>query len=197
MCVILIGRINEALHELALQRNGDGFSVFTAEEGLIKAPTPAQVERAFDTFAIWHYRLATSGNVGESNIHPFPICHGEYLLYHNGVLGDGVGELSDTAALAKLLYDVDLEVAMPVVESLSRGNRFLIASATDPKNFRVFGDWEFDAGVLMSHKMYKYPAYKTYVDGYFEEYASQARKGKKKVGGDDVDVKALKTISRR
>lgn len=197
MCVILIGRINEVLHQRALQQNGDGFSVFTKEEGLIKAPTPAQVERAFDTFAIWHYRLATSGNVGESNIHPFPICRGEYLLYHNGVLGDGVEEKSDTHALADMLMHVDLEVAMSVVESLSRGNRFLIASATDPKNFRVFGDWEFDAGVLMSHKMYKYPAYKTYVDGYFEEYASQARKGKKKVGGDDTDGRAFKTISRR
>lgn len=39
--------------------------------------------------------------------------------------------------------------------------------------------------------------YKTYVDGYFKEYASQARKGKKKVGGDDVDVKTLARLSRR
>ena len=162
MCVILVGKVNKALHQQAVQQNGDGFSVYTEADGLIKAPTAAQVKKALNTFAIWHYRIATSGKVDTNNIHPFEICNGKFLLYHNGVLGNGVGEMSDTAALAKMLYDVDIKVASSVIRSVLHRSRFLIASATNPKDFRVFGDWEVDAGVLMSHKMYKYPAYKTY-----------------------------------
>ena len=159
MCVILIGSVKKDLHEQALEQNGDGFSVFTAEEGLIKSPTPAQVKRALTTFGIWHYRIATSGKLGDINVHPFPICGGEYLLYHNGVLGNGLGEKSDTHALADMLMGVDIKVATSVIQSLSSRSRFVIASAKDPRWFRVFGDWEAEAGVLLSHRMYTYPKY--------------------------------------
>lgn len=187
MCIILVGRVNKALHKQALQQNGDGFSVFTEADGLIKAPTAAQVKKALNTFAIWHYRIATSGKVNDDNIHPFEICNGKYLLYHNGVLGNGVGDKSDTAVLAELLYDVDIEVASSVIESVSHRSRFLIASATNPKDFRVFGDWEFDAGVLMSHKMYK-PVYKT--------YTSKVKRGIKD-WEDDINGKALTKLPYR
>ena len=81
------------------------------------------------------------------------------MLYHNGVLGSGLGEKSDTHALADMLMHVDIEVATSVIESLSERNKFVIASATDPKRFRVFGKWEAEAGVLLSHKIYTYPKY--------------------------------------
>ena len=157
MCVILVGKVSRELHELALKQNGDGFSLYTEGLGLIKAPTPEQVNRALDVFGIWHYRIATSGIVDQSNVHPFPICNGDYLLYHNGILGKGLGDKSDTRALADMLMHVDIKTASSIIESLTTGNRFLIASASDPTVFRVFGSWVADAGVLLSHKMYTTP----------------------------------------
>lgn len=154
MCVILIGRVSEDLHKRALEQNGDGFSLYTEKLGLIKSPTKKQVKAALNEFGIWHYRFATSGKVDKSNIHPFPICGGEYLLYHNGVLGEGLGDKSDTHALADMLMHVDLDVAESVIQSLSATNRFVIASAESPKWFKVYGKWEAEAGVLMSHKLY-------------------------------------------
>lgn len=159
MCVILIGKVGQSLHKQALEQNGDGFSLYTEELGLVKSPTEEQVKAALNKFGIWHYRIATSGKLGDINVHPFPICGGEYLLYHNGVLGSGLGEKSDTHALADMLMDVDIKVATSVIESLSERNRFVIASAKDPKWFRVFGKWEAEAGVLLSHKLYYYPRY--------------------------------------
>lgn len=160
MCVILIGKVTEALHKQALAQNGDGFSVYTKELGLVKAPTKADVKKALNNFGIWHYRIATSGVVDTTNIHPFPICDNRYLLYHNGVLGNGLGDKSDTRALADLLQEVDIRTANSVIESLSLGNRFAIVSAEDPTSFRLFGDWIAEAGVVMSHKMYDPRYYK-------------------------------------
>ena len=87
-------------------------------------------------------------------MHPFGICKGKYLLYHNGVLGSGLGQMSDTHALADTLYDVTLKTARSVIQSLSHNNRFVIVDAKDPTKFELFGEWVAEAGVLMSHKMY-------------------------------------------
>ena len=90
MCVILVGEINSSLHKQAAEQNRDGFSLFNEQFGLVKAPTKAQVEASFGKFGIWHYRIGTSGRMDVYNVHPFPVCKGKYLLYHNGVLGSGV-----------------------------------------------------------------------------------------------------------
>lgn len=156
MCVILIGKITREQHKLALEQNSHGFSLFTRELGLVKAPTEAQVEKALGTFGVWHYRIASSGKIDKSNIHPFEICRGRYLLYHNGVIGAGKGSKSDTAALAETLYDVNLTTARSVVKALANGNRFAIVSANDPRNFELFGEWTAEAGVIFSHKLYNF-----------------------------------------
>lgn len=156
MCVILIGKITREQHKLALEQNQDGFSLFTRELGLVKAPTEKQVEEAIGKFGVWHYRIASSGKIDKKNIHPFEICRGRYLLYHNGVIGAGKGSKSDTAALAETLYDVNLTTARSVVKALANGNRFAIVSANDPRNFELFGEWTAEAGVLFSHKLYSY-----------------------------------------
>lgn len=155
MCIILVGSVTQKMHEQALLENGDGFSVYSEKLGLIKSPTPAQVRMALNDFAIWHYRIGTSGDKSDNNIHPFPICNSKFYLYHNGVLGNGLGDKSDTHALADMLQNVDISVANSVIQSVANRNRFLIVSARSPKDFRVFGEWEADEGILMSHKMYK------------------------------------------
>lgn len=154
MCVILIGKIGKTLHEAAKRQNADGFSLFTKSQGLIKSPTEEQVDRAVNEFGIWHYRIRSSGAVDANNIHPFRVCRGKYLLYHNGVLGQGTAAMSDTACLARTLYNSPLKTVMSVLESLKSGQRFCLASAEDPTKYILYGDWKVDKGVLMSHSMY-------------------------------------------
>jgi hypothetical protein len=154
MCIILVGKVTRPQYEAAVKQNGDGFSLFTKELGLVKAPSKEQVKRALGTFGVWHFRIGTSGKKDVSNVHPFKICGGEWLLYHNGVLGDGKGDKSDTACLAELLANVPYSVARATLTSLSAGNKFLMVKASDPMIFIPIGSWEVDAGVLMSHVLY-------------------------------------------
>lgn len=153
MCIILIGNITERQHKLAKQQNPDGFSLFTKELGLIKAPVAGKVQQALETFGIWHYRIGTSGKKDKLNIHPFPVCGGKYLLYHNGILGDGLGDMSDTRALAMTLQNVSFKSACSVLKALENRQRFVLVDAKDPTRFTLFGEWVCDAGVLMSHTL--------------------------------------------
>lgn len=162
MCVILVGRINRQQHEMAKRQNPDGFSLFTLKQGLVKAPNAKQVKLALGDFAIWHYRIGTSGKVNPAdvtNIHPFEVCGGKYYLYHNGILGAGVGELSDTNALAKTLYELDVDTVRSTLRALTANQRFVLVDASDPKKYELFGNWACESGVIMSHKLYQ-PVYK-------------------------------------
>ena len=154
MCIILVGKITKEQHQQALATNKDGFSVFNSSLGLVKAPTQRQVAESLGKFGIWHYRIGTSGSKDTTNIHPFEVCRGKYLLYHNGVLGEGRGNLSDTAALAQTLYDAPLKTVKSVLQALSAGQRFLLVKAAHPRQYLLFGDWVVSGGVLMSHDLY-------------------------------------------
>lgn len=154
MCVILIGKIGKQNHQTAVTQNPHGFSLLTMEQGLVKNPTQEQVKKGVEQFGIWHYRIASSGKVNEENVHPFEICGGDYLLYHNGIIGAGTATMSDTACLAKTLYYSPLRTVRTVLESLSSSNRFCVAKKDNPREFYLFGQWACEAGVLMSHKMY-------------------------------------------
>ena len=159
MCVILVGRIGKKLHEQAKAQNPDGFSLFTKAQGLVKAPNAIQVSKALNDFGIWHYRIRSSGKVDKSNIHPFPVAGGKAYLYHNGVLGAGKDDMSDTAALAETLMESDISTVKSVLKALSQSQRFLLADAEDPRKYLLFGDWKVEGGVLMSHKMYSGAVY--------------------------------------
>ena len=74
--------------------------------------------------------------------------------------------MSDTAALAKTLNEVNLTTARSVVKALAESRqRFVIADAQDPRNFEVFGEWSVESGILMSHKMYDYKGRTSYAVG--------------------------------
>lgn len=159
MCIILIGKITREQYEQALSENRDGFSLYTKEEGLVKAPTKSLVEKVLkeQQFGIWHFRIGTSGTIDKddpSNIHPFEICGGKYLLYHNGIIGKGDGKRSDTHCLADTLMDATFEAACNVVRNFAgMSNRFVIINAEDVTDYRIFGNWVCEVGVLMSHTM--------------------------------------------
>lgn len=157
MCVILIGEITREQHKLAKEQNPDGFSLFTEKQGLIKQPKEWDVIKAIGEWGIWHYRIGTSGSKIDLNVHPFKICGDKYLLYHNGVLGEGKGILSDTHALAKTLKNVSLSSAQSIIAALANtSGKFVIVSVRDPHELYIYGKWECDGGVLMSHKLYTY-----------------------------------------
>lgn len=172
MCIILIGKITKEQHENAKFSNPDGFSLFTEKLGLIKAPNEKQVKSALNTFGVWHYRIATSGEVNELNIHPFKVCGGDYLLYHNGVLGKGLGKYSDTHALARTLYDLPLSTIDSILNSLSDNNRLLLVNAKNVYDMKFYGKWLCEEGIVMSTrlypKVYTYPSYGGYK--YYDNY---------------------------
>lgn len=189
MCVILVGKIGEKLHRQAKKQNPDGFSLFTKSQGLIKAPTAEDVKTAVKEFGIWHYRIASSGKVDKNNIHPFPVAKGKAYLYHNGVLGAGKGEMSDTAALAELLQNASIGTVKSVLEALSSGQRFLLVSAKNPEDYCLYGAWKVESGVLMSHIMYDESKYMTTRksvaagwedEEYYQEYDGKTVWGAKK-----------------
>lgn len=187
MCIILIGKIGQALHRVAKSQNPDGFSLFTKEQGLIKAPADEQVAEAVKQFGVWHYRIRSSGKVDENNIHPFKVSGGNYLLYHNGIIGAGTDKMSDTACLAKTLYLSPVKTVMTVLESLSSANRFCLVNAKNPHEFYLFGNWCCEAGILMSHKMYfgsSYTKLTTSQKAGWSGYANSYNGGK---GNSDVD----------
>ncbi len=154
MCNILIGSgISKDIVRSVRRSNPDGYSVLTKEWGLLKNPSDETLDMIIDskTFTIYHFRYGTSGTKGDDfNTHPFLICNGKYYLYHNGVLGEGIGTKSDTHCLAESLEKADFETAVRVVESLASGNRFLIADVTDPLKYYTFGDWHYTRGILSS-----------------------------------------------
>lgn len=163
MCIILVGKIGKDLHFEAKRQNPDGFSMFTKEQGLIKAPTAAQVAKGVEQFGIWHYRIRSSGKVDRENIHPFPVAGGKAYLYHNGVLYPAKGNKSDTRCFAETLYNSPIGTVRSVLRATSTGQRFLLVSATDPTDYLLFGDWKVgDNGVLMSHTMYSVGARVSY-----------------------------------
>lgn len=163
MCVILVGKIGKNLFKQAVKENPHGFSFYTKELGLKKAINIKEVEKelpkAVNQYGVWHFRIKSSGAIDKENIHPFKVARGQALLYHNGVLGNGKGTLSDTNAFAKLLYNSDIETVKSVLASTCTSQRFLLVDSEDPTIYRTYGDWKVDGGVLMSHKMYSSAQY--------------------------------------
>lgn len=157
MCIILIGKITKEMFQTSKATNPDGFSVFSEATGLQKDPSNEVVNQAIGQFGIWHFRIGTSGTINKKdtyNIHPFEVCQGDYLLYHNGILGSGKDKMSDTHALADMLEYTTLETVKTVLQSLSSNNRFVLVNAKNPNEFYIYGEWVADAGVLMSHRLY-------------------------------------------
>lgn len=166
MCIILIGKVTKEMFQASKTSNPDGFSVFSEATGLQKDPSDEIVNQAIGQFGIWHFRIGTSGTIDKNdkfNIHPFEVCQGDYLLYHNGILGDGKGKMSDTHALADMLEYATIDTVKSVLAALSANNRFVLVNAKNPNEFYIYGEWVADAGVLMSHRLY-IPRYKSMSD---------------------------------
>jgi REP element-mobilizing transposase RayT len=122
-----------------------------------------------------HFRIGTSGiKGGPTCTHPFPVSKepdklealsykSKFITMHNGVVGAGDGNLSDTMVAVRdhtsvlWQYADDDRVESLLCELLKYGsNRWLI---TDEEHVCLYGDWDEDkemGGVFFSNGGYKY-----------------------------------------
>jgi len=120
----------------------------------------------------FHFRIGTSGELTESFTHPFPITDKVQELkalsfitnkavLHNGVIGVGTKQLSDTMLFIKdVLFNFsdlfDNKKVIKAIENMTVGNRLLIVD-----NGKVYktGTWIKDKGVFYSNDTYKKEKY--------------------------------------
>lgn len=119
-------------------------------------------------FVALHFRYATSGGFTPEKTHPFPISAREkelnktkfksdFALLHNGVLGEGEKNLSDTQVFIRDIvsnvkpYLNDIKI-QKMLENLSVGSRLAIFHNG---NYFLTGNWIDENGLLFSKNEYK------------------------------------------
>lgn len=142
MCMLFIKENNVKLPETHFESlwdyNPDGLAVYnvdkqnlykTLDYGDAKAYLNAHVEDKL----IVHFRMATSGQKTERQLHGFAVC-GDWLLFHNGVLSTFKGNdmLSDTQQLAQMFNDpatgYKVDDLVNYLEAFETASRFLIVN---------------------------------------------------------------------
>jgi len=117
-----------------------------------------------------HFRTGTSGTVSADCCHPFPISHLKKKLkakkltttravMHNGVLGKGDKDLSDTMVFVKeILSPIKNILDTPGIENLlemaAGRDRLLI---WNKGNITLTGTWTTDKNILYSNDQFKKP----------------------------------------
>lgn len=149
-----------------------------------------------DTLGI-HFRIGTSGGLIPALTHPFPITRNvkklkdlsirsKNVLMHNGVLGSGSGDLSDTMVFIRDIvfplyrYMDDPEI-VDLINRESAGSRLFIARGG---RIELTGNWIKDGGVFYSNDSYKPKPKKVHVVTYKGKDISPYGKAWE---GDDFD----------
>lgn len=173
MCIAIVKPRGVSLSEdrlrICFENNPDGagFAIATQEgvaihkgyttvEGFLEAYQQYRVE---DHAALVHFRIATRGDSGAGNHHPFPLSVG--ALIHNGTinwLGQPGEGRSDTALFAELLGDMtenQLIRLRPMIENSTGWSRFAVL--THAGRFLLFNAhvWEEADGALYSNDSYQ------------------------------------------
>ena len=189
MCIIIYKPENASFPTRQIFENcfsyndeGAGYSIFKNNTAIVK--------KGFMTFKgffdeikdlkkvslpmAFHFRIGTSGEIEPALTHPFPISNDvkllrstvyktSQLLFHNGILGKGEKNLSDTMVyIKKILYPVRDILNMKQIKTLitesSIGSRLLIF---DNGRIDLYGNWitEEKTGIKFSNSTYKYNRY--------------------------------------
>jgi predicted glutamine amidotransferase len=126
-----------------------------------------------DDVVIIHLRKATAGGISPANCHPFPITgsearlrqvkiHCNMAMVHNGVLGPGEGNLSDTMIFVRDVLaspSIHRKLKDPaineLIEAYIHGSRVAILEGNG--TIHLYGDWLRDkkTGLLYSNGHYK------------------------------------------
>ena len=137
--------------------------------------------------AVYHYRITTSGGTKPQNCHPFPISDkveelqalsiaARYAFVHNGIIGQGTPELSDTQiyiknTLAKLNIQALTKGLENKITKETEGSRTLTIDARYHKVIKT-GTWVEDeeSGLLFSNRTYVTTnSYDAYYDRLFND----------------------------
>jgi len=164
---------------------------------------------SFSKQSTWiaHFRIATAGNTDGGNTHPFKICtnydtmrvekyRAKKIAFHNGVVGRGEDEVSDTMLhikkyIAPLFPSIHKKKIKTIITHLceTNSNRWIL---TNGAHLFLFGDWEDKDGVYYSNKsyivakvhVYKQTNYNNYNYDYYrkrrEEREAKEKKKKEK-----------------
>ncbi len=139
---------------------------FMTLEALLDALNAAAIQER-DT-VIYHFRIATSGGITPANCHPFPVsvnvndlksltiaCKAAFV--HNGVLGKGKKDLSDTQVyiLKKLSRYSNLQGSISKIAKDTAGSRTAILNADG--QLWLTGKWVEKDGYHFSNETYAYP----------------------------------------
>lgn len=125
-----------------------------------------------DTDVIFHFRIATSGNVNAEMCHPFRVSD-ELALAHNGILPITVpigSEESDTAIFAKWLaehplgIDTDFET---IEEWMGVGNKMAFLTPTGKVRLLNPAAWKDHKGLVFSNLNWNWTPPKWYSKGWF------------------------------
>jgi predicted glutamine amidotransferase len=201
LCVIPPNTIpsREKLENSALNNpHGFGFAIVVPDENRIIVERTMDADESINRFlqlrtqymtgyAIWHARIATSGNVDVSNCHPFLVPDKDYPLAtyvaHNGMLDvhEEVGEpRSDTRIFAEDLLPaiggvtaLDNIQVFNLIDEFTRGSKVAILTVHPKAEYQLYmfhenaGHWDKDTGVWWSNnscELASYAKYKGYAD---------------------------------
>lgn len=166
------------------RRNGDGLAIYNKSNGdVLKTLNYTAgfkyMEENHANELVVHFRFGTSGEDTIAQLHAFPVCNNEYLLFHNGVLssikGDFKAGLSDTQVLVNIFRDEPVENLVTYLEKYEQKSRFLIVNkATKEYIIPKCAEWDGDSTINGTHiifsnsyaidqqyldRGYKFPAY--------------------------------------
>ena len=191
MCVIVHKSMNHSLPNMEIlcqcwdaNPDGAGVSYYDPKRNGVAI---AKGFMSFDKFAdaakqmkagydvVYHFRIATSGGTTPEMTHPFPVSQhrnmlratksaGRYAIAHNGVLGRGSKDMSDTALfiqneLAPVLrkvQSIDSYAVRDLLAPYSVYNRFVLQDGDNHMTVRV-GEWHNYDGCWFSNMHWKEP----------------------------------------
>lgn len=168
MCVIVckpqgVKMPSERIITACARANRDGFGFCTPDKffkstSFIAFEDKLQAVR-IDEPCIMHFRLATHGNVMQSNCHPFQ--KGDVYFAHNGIL-DIVpfkGKTDSETAFQSIIYPaierygLDSIEAKKAINSVIGYSKFAIMQG---RNVRLFGSFDDVEGCLYSNLRFAY-----------------------------------------
>lgn len=118
-------------------KNPDGFSAYNKTDGSLFKTLDYDVahdylQKHHEDELVVHFRLGTSGDMTEDQLHGFDVCKGEYLLFHNGVLfslsANYALGLSDTQVLVEKFKNAKVCDLINYLEKREKTSRFLLVN---------------------------------------------------------------------
>lgn len=206
LCVIPPNTIpsRDKLENSALNNpHGFGFAIVVPEEGRIICERTMNADESINRFlelrtqyktgyAVWHARIATSGNIDITNCHPFVVPDEDYpnmtYVAHNGMLDvhEEVGESrSDTRIFAEDLLPaiggvtaLDNVQVFNLIDEFTRGSKVAVLTLHPKAEYQLYmfhenaGHWDKDTGVWWSNNTCELTSYASRYNGYYDyDYA--------------------------